>query len=77
MDILNTFKSWIGSLTEVVLMLLALGIACSLLAGADLPFFKNVTSNIISLVKQLGDGGLVGLISLGLILYLFSNRKLS
>jgi hypothetical protein len=75
MDLLQRIKEWIGSLTEIGLMLLALAIVAALLAGANLPFFGNVTNNIMGLVKSLGDGGLVGLITLGIILWLFSGRK--
>ena len=74
---LNTFKSWIGELTDIVLMLLALGIALALLGGQQVPFLGAVVANLIGLVKQLGDAGVVGLIALGVILWLFSNRKLS
>lgn len=74
---LQTVKSAVGSLTDVVLMLLALGIALSLLAGPSVPFLGDVVKNITAMVKQLGDAGIVGLISLGLILWLFSNRNVS
>jgi ABC-type enterochelin transport system permease subunit len=77
MDALNTVKSWIGALTEVGLMLLALGIVCALLVGSNLPFFGSVVSNIMSLVGDLGKNGLVGLIALGIILWLFSHRKMA
>ena len=43
----------------------------------NLPFFGGVTANIIGWVKDLGANGLVGLITLGIILWLFSNRQLS
>ena len=65
MDALGKVKTWIGSLTEIGLMLLALAIVAALLVGANLPFFGNVTGNIMALVKSLGDAGLVGLIALG------------
>jgi hypothetical protein len=48
-----------------------------LLVGSQLPFFGNVTANIMAFVKDLGANGLVGLIALGIILYLFSNRKMA
>src|SRR5690242_15147579 len=70
-------KGWIGSLTEIGLMLLALAIVAALLVGANLPFFGNATNNIMTLVKGLGDAGLVGLITLGVILWLFSGRKVA
>jgi hypothetical protein len=47
------------------------------LVGSNLPFFGNVTGNIMALVKSLGDAGLVGLIALGVILWLFSSRKMA
>ena len=77
MDMLRRIKEWIGSLTEIGLMLLALAIVATLLVGANLPFFGNVTNNIMNLVKSLGDGGLVGLITLGVILWLFSGLKVT
>lgn len=77
MDALNAAKSWIGALTEVVLMLLALAIVCAMLVGANLPFFGNVVTNIMTLVGELGKNGLVGLIALGIILWLFANRKMA
>ena len=77
MDALNAVKSWIGALTEVVLMLLALAIVCAMLVGANLPFFGNVVTNIMALVTELGKNGLVGLIALGIVLWLFANRKMA
>jgi hypothetical protein len=74
---LNSVKSAVGSLTDLVLMLLALGIALSLLAGTQVPFLGDVVTNITGMVKKLGDAGIVGLISLGVILWLFSNRNVS
>ena len=74
MDALGRIKGWIGSLTEIGLMLLALAIVAALLVGANLPFFGTVTANIMALVKSLGDAGLVGLITLGIIMWLFTGR---
>ena len=74
---IDTLKEWVGALTELALMLLALAIVLSLLVGSNLPFFGTVTANIMAWVKDLGGGGLVGLITLGLILWLFSGRKMA
>jgi hypothetical protein len=74
---LDNLKDWIGQLTDLALMLLALAIVLSLLVGANLPFFGTVTANIMGWVKDLGGNGLVGLMTLGIILWLFSNRKLA
>ena len=73
---IDVLKGWVGALTELALMLLALAIVLALLVGSQLPFFGNVTANVMAFVKDLGANGLVGLITLGLILWLFSNRKM-
>ena len=77
MKALQTVKGWIGALTEVGLMLLALAIVCGLLVGSYLPFLGGITRNIMAFVKDLGANGLVGLIVLGIIVWLFSSRKLA
>lgn len=78
MNMLQNVKSWIGGLTEVGLMLLALAIVAGLLVGTgNVPFVGSVTANIIAFVKELGSNGLVGLIALGIILWLFSNRSMA
>lgn len=74
MDLLSKFKGWIGGLTELAIMLLALAIVASLLVGGTMPFFGGVVENIMALVKDLGNNGLVGLIVLGIIIWLFSKR---
>ena len=75
MDGVRSVKNFIAALTEIGLMLIALAIVAALLVGSNLPFFGNVVGNITALVKSLGDGGLVGLIVLGFILWLFSKRS--
>jgi hypothetical protein len=77
MELLNTIKAWIAGLTEIGLMLLALAIVASLLVGGSVPFFDGVVTNIINLVKELGTNGLVGLIALGIILWLFSRPSVA
>jgi hypothetical protein len=74
---IDTIKGWVGALTELGLMLLALAIVLALLVGSNLPFFGAVTANIMTWVKDLGSNGLVGLITLGIVLWLFSNRRLA
>lgn len=76
MDIMATIKTWIGGLTDIGLMLLALAIVAALLVGGTLPFFGGVVGNIIALVNDLGKNGLVGLIAVAIILWLFSKRSL-
>jgi len=77
MDVLTRIKAWIGALTEVGLMLLALAIVAALLVGGQVAFFGGVVGNIVGVVKSLGENGLAGLIALGIILWLFNKRSLS
>jgi ABC-type enterochelin transport system permease subunit len=74
MDWVSKVKTTIGTLTDIGLMLLALAIVASLLVGGTLPFFGGVVGNITALIKDLGGNGLVGLIALGFILWLFAKR---
>jgi hypothetical protein len=75
MGAITTAKAWIGAITDIGLMLLALAIVAAVLVGGTLPFFGGVVGNLIALVKDLGANGLVGLIVLGIILGLFSKRS--
>jgi hypothetical protein len=77
MSFMNDIKSWVGVLTEVALMLIGLGVVVGLLVGPNAPFIGNVTANLVAFVKDLGSNGLVGLIVLGFVLWLFSNRKMA
>lgn len=77
MEAISGLKSWIGALTDIGLMLLALAIVASLLVGGSLPFFGGVVSNIVAMVKDLGSNGLVGLIAVGVIMWLFSKRSMA
>ena len=74
---IESVKGWVAELTELGLMLIALAIVLAVLIGSSLPFFGTVTANIMAWVKDLGSNGLVGLITLGIIFWLFSNRKLA
>ena len=61
----------IKGLTSLGLALLALGIVVVLLSGVSITFVGNIAGNIISLVGQLGNAGIVGLVAVGVILWLF------
>lgn len=77
MDAITKIKAWIGAITDIGLMLLALAIVATLLVGGTLPFFGGVVGNIVGLIRDLGSQGLVGLIALGVIIWLFAKRSLS
>jgi hypothetical protein len=72
---LNQARSWIGALTDIGLSLIALGIVLGVLIGNKLAFVGDVVGNLIGLVNQLGSAGLVGLIALGVIIWLLKGRS--
>jgi len=75
-DFFGTAKRWLVQLTEIGLLLVALGIVLQLLFGAKVGFMSNdIVANIITLIKALGDNGIVGLIALAIILWLFSKNS--
>ena len=78
MHYLEEVKKWLGEITEIFLLLVALGVVVQILFGTPdqaVPFFGGIVDNLTELITTLGNGGLVGLISLGVILYLFQRRK--
>lgn len=77
MDAMARIKMWIGGLTDIGLMLLALAIVAALLVGGNLPFFGTVVTNMVALVNDLGKAGLTGLITVAIIMWLFSKRSMA
>ena len=75
MHFLGELKRWLGEITEISLLLIALGIAVEILFGNAVPFFGGVVANLTALLNSLGENGLVGLIALGIILFLFYRKK--
>ena len=69
---LQKVRVWLREVTELGLLLVALAVVLQLLFGQAIPFIGgDVVGNITALVGELGQNGLVGLISVGIILYLF------
>ncbi len=68
-------KKWIGEITEISLLLIALGIAGEILFGSAVPVFGGIVTNLTGLLNTLGENGLVGLVALAIILFLFQKRK--
>ena len=68
-------KGWVSQVVELGLLLVALGIVLQILFGSKVGFITgDIVGNLITLIKALGDNGLVGLIALAVILWLFSKR---
>jgi hypothetical protein len=75
MRFMEELKRWLGELTEIALLLIAIGIAAEILFGRGVPFFGGVVTNLTALLNTLGENGLVGLIALSIILFLFYRKK--
>jgi hypothetical protein len=66
---------WIRSLTEAGLALIALGVVMQILFGAAVPFLGlDVVGSVVSLVKQLGGEGLVGLAAIWVLWGIYSKK---
>ena len=75
MELVDTAKGWIRSATELGVLLIALGIVLQVLFGTALPFLGgDIVGNLMKLIGSLGDKGLVGLVSIGVILYLLKKH---
>ena len=80
MHFLAEIKKWLGEITEIALLLIALGIVVDIVFGSattPVPFFGAIVGNLTRLLGTLGENGLVGLIALGIILFLFHRRKVT
>ena len=76
MDALRIVAKWVGQITEVGLALIALGIVVQILFGENATFLTgDIVGNLINLIRALGENGLVGLIALGVILYLYNKAR--
>ena len=75
MRYLEEVKKVLGELTEIALLLVALGIVIEILFGQAVPFFGGIVVNLTGLLSSLGENGLVGLIALAIILFLFYRKK--
>lgn len=75
MNYFGQIKKWIGEITEISLLLIALGVSVQILFGNEVPVFSGIVTNLTGLISTLGENGLVGLIALSVILFLFQKRK--
>ena len=75
MHYFEEIKKWIGEITEITLMLIALGIVVNILFGNTVPFFGGILTNLVGLLNACGENGIVGLIALGIVVYLFQRKR--
>ena len=75
MRMLEETKKWLSEITEIALLLVALGIVIEILFGSTVPFFGGIVANLTALLKTLGENGLIGLIALGVIVWLLRKKQ--
>ena len=78
--LVKSVKGWVKELTEIGVLLIALSVVLALLLGDNVPFLSgagDVVDNITLMVGSLGEQGMVGLIALGVILYIFNRKEKS
>ena len=75
MRLLEEVKRWLGEIIEIALLLVAIGIICEILFGATVPFFSQIVPNLNGVISNFGENGLVGLIGMGIILWVFHRRR--
>ena len=70
---------WIKGITAISLTLVTLGIVWQVLFGNSIPFIGgengDIVGNITEIVAGLGGAGLVGLITVGIVIWLFRHNN--
>ena len=73
-EIMNKVKGFLGGLSTIMLSFVSLSILAEVIFGVGV-FGTSVVSNVMELVKSMGDGGFVGLVALIILIQLFQNKK--
>ena len=77
MDILKSLKGWAAAIAEAGVSLIGLGIVLEILFnGMNIPFWPevNVTQNILGLLSNFSDQGLVGLVALAILWHIWNKK---
>ena len=74
MEVFDKAKAWIVRITELGLLIVALSIVLQMLFGTNVAFFGDVVGNIITFLKAFGGQGLVGLVAIGVVLYILNRN---
>ena len=72
---LDTVKSWLRQIAEVGLLLIAAAVVLEIIFGSPVSFIgMSILGNITALTRELGEQGLVGIISIAIIIWLYLRR---
>ena len=73
---LDTAKRFLREVVDIGLLLIAVAVILQVIFGSAVPSVGGViVANLLGIVTTLGDGGLVGLIAVGIILYLINKNS--
>ena len=75
MGMFDTVKSWLRQIAEVGLLLIAAAVVLEVIFGSPVDFIGlSILDNITALTRELGEQGLVGIISIAIIIWLYLRR---
>ena len=75
MGMLDTVKSWLRQVAEVGLLVIAAAVVLEIIFGSPVDFVGlSILDNITALTRELGEQGLVGIISIAIIIWLYLRR---
>jgi|TARA_R110001583_G_scaffold2725_26_gene19199 hypothetical protein len=72
-EVMNKVTTFLGGLTTILLSFVSLSILAEVIFGTGV-FGTSVVTNVMELVKALGDGGFVGLIALVILIQVFQKK---
>ncbi len=72
-DVMDKVTTFLGSLTTIMLSFVSLSILAEVIFGTNI-FGTEVVTNVMGLIKTLGDGGFVGLIALVILIQVFQKK---
>ena len=76
MIMISRIKQILREIIDFGLLLIAIAIILEVLFGPSSPFLgKNITQNLVGLINQLGSEGVVGIISVAIIIYLWNRLQ--
>jgi hypothetical protein len=75
---IETLRRWVGSIAELGISIIALGVVLQVLFGDDqgaVPFLPmDILGSVVGFVDALGSQGLVGLVALGILWWAYTKR---
>ena len=78
MHFIDSIRRWVGSIAELGISVIALGVILQILFGDDsgaIPFLPmDILGSVVGFVQTLGSEGLVGLESLGILWWAYGKR---